>query len=201
MPNAPLRPCSHAGCKALVVSGACDQHRRTNARAYDATIRQDTPALALAAKIRNSAQWQKLRASHRDLEPFCRDPFGVHGSFSPPARASHHIEPLATRPDLAFEIGNLAGLCTPCHARTEALERDGKPTAHLFAGGPRKLGEGPQNRARMQKTGEIPQKTSIQVGKNCPMGVKKSGATHPTPTTPHNAHFRKIEETGQEVSK
>ena len=178
MPNAPLRPCSYAGCKALVVAGACDQHRtnaRANARAYDATVRQDTPALALAAQIRGSAQWQQLRAAHRNLEPFCRDPFRVHGSFPPPARASHHIEPLATRPDLAFEIANLAGVCVPCHARTEALERAGRPTAHLFAGGPRPLG-------KICRT---------------PTPVEKSGEKAIPPRGLHDAHFRKNGENGQ----
>ena len=192
MPNAPLRPCAQAGCKALVVSGACDQHRRTNARAnaraYDITVRQDNPALALAAQIRGSSQWQQLRANHRDLEPFCRDPFRVHGFFPPPARASHHIEPLLTRPDLAFEMSNLAGVCVPCHARTEALERAGRPTAHLFAGGPRPLGKITQTKGIQGKTGAIPQ---------TPSPVKKSGAKPIPPSGLHNAHFRKNDAKGQ----
>jgi len=141
MPSSPLKPCAHPGCRNLVQAGKCDQHRRTNARAWDATVRQADPSLAEAARIRGTPAWKQTRALHRDLEPFCRDPFNRHGKLPPPARESHHIRPLATNPELAFDLANLAGLCVPCHRQVEALEAAGQPTVHLFAGGPRRLGE------------------------------------------------------------
>lgn len=133
MPNAPLRPCRHPGCAALVPSGYCDSHRTHTAKAfYDDTRRKQNISLSMSARIRSSAQWQKVRALHRRLSPFCCDPFGQH---TLPAynQASHHIRPLATHPHLAFDLTNLAPLCTSCHARIEAMERAGKPTEQLFA--------------------------------------------------------------------
>lgn len=102
---------------------------RTN---YDVTRRKQDPALAFAAKIRNSAQWQKMRTLHRAIEPFCRDPFSTHTAMRAYNECSHHILPLATHPELAFVMSNLAGLCTHCHGRVERLEREGKATAALF---------------------------------------------------------------------
>lgn len=134
MPSAPLKPCLHPGCPALITKGPrCDAHTKHNAgAAYDATKRRDDPRLAEAARIRNSAQWQAVRLLHRRLEPLCRDPFNAHEGWPVPTTDSHHIAPLATHPALAFDLSNLAGLCQACHRRIEALERVGCATAGLF---------------------------------------------------------------------
>lgn len=141
MPSSPRKPCAHLGCRNLVAAGKCDQHRRTNAQAWDANVRKADPTLAEAARIRGTPAWKETRTLHRNLEPFCRDPFNVHGKLPPPARESHHVRPLITHPELAYDLDNLAGLCVTCHRQIEALEAAGQPTHHLFAGGPRRLGE------------------------------------------------------------
>jgi 5-methylcytosine-specific restriction enzyme A len=134
MPSRPQRPCLHPGCPTLVQSGYCEKHKPVaNAgAAYDATRRKLDPALALAARIRNSAQWQKVRAQHRAIEPLCRDPFGRHTLLPAFNDCSHHIKPLATYPELAFDLSNLAGLCTACHARVGGMERRGEDAEALF---------------------------------------------------------------------
>jgi 5-methylcytosine-specific restriction endonuclease McrA len=102
-------------------------------RAYDRQ-RASNPALAAAARIRSSARWQALRDWYRHSYPLCFDPFGDHNRERRTVAADqvHHIEPLAKRPDLAFDPENLAGLCCGCHRRIEQMTRTGKPTAELF---------------------------------------------------------------------
>lgn len=136
MPTRPITPCRAPGCAALVPTpGYCDAHRSLNCRTtYDRTKRRDDPSLALAAKLRNSAQWQKVRAIHRQTHPLCCDPFGDHRGFPVPAEQSHHIQPLSTHPELAFAPENLAPLCAACHGKVERMERSGTRTQHLFEG-------------------------------------------------------------------
>lgn len=82
------------------------------------------PALALAAKIRSSALWRRLRRGKLARDPLCEDCAAL--GLLEPARQVHHLRPVAERPDLAFESANLRSLCTTCHARREAEER-GRP--------------------------------------------------------------------------
>ena len=133
---APKRPCRKPGCPALVSSGYCAAHAMavpTARSIYDSTKRKDNPALALAARIRNGTQWQKVRAIHARTEPLCRDPFGDHSGYPAPRAHGHHVLPLATHPHLAYDLGNLASLCVACHRKVEAMERAGQPTQALFA--------------------------------------------------------------------
>ena len=137
MPTQPPSPCRHPGCPSLVWdhSGYCALHqsdKRISARAYDAGTRRNDPALALAARIRNSVQWQKVRALHKAQCPLCCDPFKVHVLLPRPNQQSHHIMSLIERPDLAYDMTNLAPLCTACHGRVEGMERKGEETRHLF---------------------------------------------------------------------
>lgn len=136
MPTKPLIPCRATGCPNLVSRGYCDQHAHLQGerwKRYDSTKRRYDPALAQAAQIRNSAQWQAVRKLHGAQYPLCCDPFGDHHHVPAFNQQSHHIHPLATHPGLAFDLSNLAPLCTRCHSRVEQMERQGKPTAHLFA--------------------------------------------------------------------
>jgi 5-methylcytosine-specific restriction protein A len=131
MPTRAPRPCLHPGCPAMASEGSpyCQAHVRpkTSGADYDRTRRKDDPALSLAASIRSSARWQRLRAYHRRLAPLCV-------LCSHPATQTHHVEAIGARPDLAFRLENLAALCSRCHARVERMERSGQPTRHLFAG-------------------------------------------------------------------
>ena len=104
--------------------------RTTKHADYDAK-RKLTPELAEAARIRSTARWRRLRGLHRHRHPLCCNPFDLPGH-DQPNEATHHIEPLAKRPDLAYAIHNLAPLCTACHNRIEAMERAGKDTRQFF---------------------------------------------------------------------
>lgn len=137
MPWKPAKPCLAQGCPNLVNGSAyCPAHRSLSASArYDQDRRPNVTSLAQAARIRSGRQWQKVRALHRAMEPLCSDPFGDHTQAGRVAlnEQSHHVQPLALRPDLAFDLANLAPLCTVCHGKVERMERAGKVTAGLFA--------------------------------------------------------------------
>ena len=137
MPSLPKRPCAQPGCAALVTGVLyCEKHsnnEQNSSRLYDQYTRKSNPELALSAKIRNSARWQKVRAIHKAQFPLCCDPLKTHGQFPAYNQQSHHIKPLATHPECAFDLDNLAPLCTRCHSAIEAKERKGENTAHLFA--------------------------------------------------------------------
>ena len=137
MPTKPPTPCRHPGCPQLVHdgSGFCALHAADKGMVqsrYDQTTRRNDPALAMAKKIRDSANWQKVRALHRQLQPLCCDPLRLHPGIPQPNQNSHHIIPLGEAPDLAYDLGNLGPTCTRCHQALEARERAGKSTRMLF---------------------------------------------------------------------
>jgi 5-methylcytosine-specific restriction endonuclease McrA len=134
MPSRPPKPCSYPGCRTLITSGArCEKHQAAQHSQYDQGRRRDDPALAMAKRIRDSSQWQKVRELFRARNPLCCDPFGEHGNNIESTEHVHHIQGLIVRPDLAYEWSNLAGLCAACHSRIESLERTGNGTQSLFA--------------------------------------------------------------------
>ena len=94
--------------------------RRTRDRDYARRRRLD-PDQARADKLRTSGRWRKVRALKLAQDPLCED-CREHGVVRVAAQV-HHLEPVITRPDLAFVLENLRSLCVPCHARREASER------------------------------------------------------------------------------
>lgn len=82
-------------------------------------------------KMLNTTRWRKLRALHLARHPFCAD-CAAEGVVTP-ATEVHHIRPVSMERDparmerLAFDAGNLAGLCHACHVKRH--ERMGKGTA------------------------------------------------------------------------
>lgn len=158
MPTRPASPCRSPGCRRLVPSGGyCPEHRHlAPSRLYDASKRRTDPALALAARIRNSPQWRRLSRLVRSEEPLCRDPFGLHAKSPAISEHVHHIVGLTTAPSLAYARENLAGVCTRCHSRLEALERAGKATSGLFS---KTGGITPRSEAGSQATGGGGQKS------------------------------------------
>lgn len=93
-------------------------------RAYDRRRRR-TPGLALAARIRASRRWKKVRAATLRERPLCQPcaRLGVRQL----ATQVDHIEPLQANPARAFDPENLEPVCTRCHARKSAAERRAEP--------------------------------------------------------------------------
>jgi len=140
MPLLPSRPCNHSGCRELVSGDSlCPKHkqqaqiRNMHASHANAKLAQQLDqGLAMSAKIHSSSQWRVVSKQVLALQPLCYDPFKIHLTKPSLAVHSHHVEPLRYRPDLAFDMDNLRGLCIRCHSKIEALERRKKPTAYLF---------------------------------------------------------------------
>lgn len=109
--------------------------RGTTDKEYDRR-RMLTPELAAAKELRSSRPWQKVRKLYLDKNPMCQDPFDYHRQcgYGEPAAQVHHIVGLSQEIGLALSMGNLAGLCTKCHAKIERMERRKEPTQHLFPG-------------------------------------------------------------------
>ena len=132
MPLAPLKPCRHPGCRAVVPSGYCAAHKAQQWQHVEHG-RNARPELANARRIRDSAAWKKARAWFTAQNPLCCDPWQVHGETSPALTTQvHHVEPLSARPDLAFDADNLRPLCDYCHARVEFAERNKRDTRGMF---------------------------------------------------------------------
>ena len=139
MPTQPPSPCRHPGCSALGNdgSGYCPQHttergRTQRDRAYDRSTRATDSDLAMAAQIRSSARWQKMRGYIKAKHPLCCDPFRDHPDRPMPTRVINHIKLLAQHPELAFVETNLAPLCSACDGKIKALELKGESTEQLF---------------------------------------------------------------------
>jgi len=62
-------------------------------------------------------RWTSLRNRWMRLNPSCQ-------KCGKPGEEVHHIIPRAQRPDLCYDINNLATLCRECHAAHHA--RDGQ---------------------------------------------------------------------------
>jgi len=62
--------------------------------------------------------------------PLCYNPFG--DCYAKPCDDVHHIKPIATHPELAFDKDNLVTLCKQCHGTIEGMERRGEKTQFLF---------------------------------------------------------------------
>ena len=120
-------PCRHPGCSALLDrSGHCEDHADRasgQAKDYDRHRRATTPRLAYAARVRSSAAWQRLRRLKLTMDPLCEDPHGDHARArrTITATQAHHVQPLATHPDLGLELSNLMSVCTRCHAKLERM--------------------------------------------------------------------------------
>lgn len=94
-------------------------------REYDQR-RAESPTLAIAARIRNTPAWRQLSAHFLAVHPIC----GACNNAA--ARQTHHLVPVEKSPELALIWENLAPACTRCHAKCNALERQGEPTEPLF---------------------------------------------------------------------
>lgn len=124
-------PCRYPGCRSLLDhSGYCPAHAksaRTAATDYDKRRRAD-PRLGVAAGIRDSSRWKRVRLLKLSMHPLCEDPFSIHArrDMTVAACQVHHIKGVADFPELAFDLENLQSLCTGCHSRAEQAEKRAK---------------------------------------------------------------------------
>lgn len=112
------------------------QRRKARLDALDPRRRpskRPTATDADAVALRNSAAWQKVRASVRSVQPVCLDPYARHHGQHLPTEHVHHVEPLQEAPDLALSPRNLIGLCRNCHTEADMRARKGIDDRLLMA--------------------------------------------------------------------
>jgi 5-methylcytosine-specific restriction enzyme A len=70
-----------------------------------------------SAKVINSPRWPALRMAAKR-----RDGFKCRQCGSVLKLEVHHEKPVRTHPELAYDLDNLATLCSRCHARVTRIE-------------------------------------------------------------------------------
>ena len=93
---------------------------------YQPPERETSREYKAACKIRSSKAWQSVRWSVLQSEPFCR--LCRNRGETTPAEHGHHIQSVATRPDLALDADNVCPLCELCH---EQVHRGAVETSML----------------------------------------------------------------------
>ena len=127
MPIAPPRPCTYPGCGRLTFNTRCDQHRRTEAKAYDQQ-RGDRHARGY------DSEWYRYRAQWLRLHPLCGDrlngssaqhSYCAQQGITVAASVVDHIRPHKGDQMLFRDPDNHQSLCEPCHNRKTATEDGG----------------------------------------------------------------------------
>lgn len=67
--------------------------------------------------IYRSARWAALRIEAKRRDGFQCTSCGARGRLE-----VHHVQPIRSHPERAYDLGNLACLCPPCHARQTRIE-------------------------------------------------------------------------------
>lgn len=101
VPSRPPTVCPRTGCSERQ---PCPEHYKARAKAYDRQ-RADT----YARKVYKSTRWQKLRKIVLSRDPAC-----ILCEIKE-ATDVDHIQPISEAPELAYDLGNLRGLCRGCH--------------------------------------------------------------------------------------
>ena len=107
----PLRPCKHAGCPELTRDGWCPQHRPQHKRRVSADYHSwySTPT------------WQRLRAEHLLVEPFCRE--CARSGIRTRATIVDHIRPHRGDWRLFTDTTNYQSLCKFHHDQKTMREQ------------------------------------------------------------------------------
>jgi 5-methylcytosine-specific restriction protein A len=125
VPYAPLKPCTHPTCGALVKKGACDLHKKEKRKGLE-----EDEYRKRAKVFYRSKAWQDCRREVLAREPVCTECGKALSSIGA------HVRPLRwcmenERMDMAADPSNVQGKCKPCHdsesgsqARARQLGKD-----------------------------------------------------------------------------
>ena len=119
MPSAARRPCTWAGCPALVEQGhgsRCEKH------AVKARQAQDRER-GTAHERGYTGAWQKARIAYLSAHPLCAE--HTRQGRVMPASVVDHIKPHKGDKTLFWDSANWQPLCKACHDRKTATEDGG----------------------------------------------------------------------------
>jgi 5-methylcytosine-specific restriction enzyme A len=112
MASRPLRPCAKIGCRNLVTSGYCEEHRKEREQVdHHATRRYDRQRGTSAARGYDNT-WVKFRAIYLAHNPLCID--CLADNIYEPATEVHHIVELKDG-GARLDPDNCAALCKKHH--------------------------------------------------------------------------------------
>lgn len=120
MPNAAPKPCKHAGCRALVTSGAyCDIHKKKK--------QQQTDSARLSSTQRGYGyRWQKVSKGYLKSHPLCVCDKCQGGKFRiRAAEVVDHIIPHGGDMKLFWDPDNWQPMAKECHDRKTATQDGG----------------------------------------------------------------------------
>ena len=121
MPPAIGKPCATPGCSAIVTKGSrCEEHRH---KVASDEYRDDRRRRGTAHERGYDAKWQHYRKDYLARNPLCV--VCLTANRVTPANQIDHIRPRAIWPELFWESSNHQAICTKCHKRKTAAERDG----------------------------------------------------------------------------
>ena len=85
---------------------------------------------------RSTARWRRVRLLVLGSHPLCADPYGWHRDAGRVVLATEvdHIRGIHEAPELVFTLDNLQGLCTLCHGRKSADERQDARASEMRGG-------------------------------------------------------------------
>ncbi len=120
MPNAPPRPCKHAGCRALTKVGAyCELHKKQ--------VQQQIESKRLTSTQRGYGyRWQKVSKAFLRAHPLCQCPDCQEGKLRlKPSEVVDHIIPHKGDMSLFWDPSNWQAMAKECHDRKTATEDGG----------------------------------------------------------------------------
>lgn len=101
MATRPRQVCEHPGCPNLTRGRYCGDHADAEP--------------ANRARLYGTAEWRRLRADQLAREPWC--------DCGRKATVADHDTPHRGDPELFFDPNNLVSMCSSCHGRKSASER------------------------------------------------------------------------------
>ena len=114
MPYKPKKPCAHHGCAELTTGRYCEPHAKQYAQEYEKYRRNPNTAK------RYGSQWRKIRARYIAANPLC-ELCKSEGRFTPTEQVHHKVK-VADGGTNDWE--NLQALCSECHSRLHAKQKD-----------------------------------------------------------------------------
>ena len=121
MPVGAKSPCRYQGCRQLVNSGYCDQHKESSNKKQFDKLRGSSNARGYTYK------WQKARLAYLFLHPLCVECSDL--GLVVAATVVDHVMPHKGDQVLFWDQSNWQSLCATCHNRKTATKDSG------FAGG------------------------------------------------------------------
>lgn len=131
----PKKYCAHAGCNTLIEYDQryCTRHEKAYSLHRSRYHRENDTG----ARFRNNKRWRDLSKYKRAKDPLCevclheKEQLLAQGRLLEAkeyhvrqAEHVHHIQSIATRPDLAYTYGNLMSICAKHHRIEDGKERN-----------------------------------------------------------------------------